>query len=777
MNNLLNIKSFLKFLSRNKAYTAIDVFGLSVSLMFVILIAVYTVQELSVDKFHADGDHIYLLTSDGGPVTALPIAYYLQERYPEIEKVCPVITNNIAPQVITRNEKKLSARAMLVDSCFFNFFSFKLLEGDPNRVLEDKGNVVLSRTFANKLFGTDNPVGQSIKIGDTNSFVVSGIMEDIKNTTLPEADMLFRVERANEYNGSISMDNPRNAGSTAAFLMVNRGVDFREKADDILSFFKERFWIYQQGMWSKVGLEPLEDIYFSGIGAGSALKSGNKRFVLVLLSVGILILIFAVFNYINLTVAQAGQRAKEMATRRLLGSSRKELFFRLIEESTLLTVLSFAIGWLLAHAAVPFVNNLLQPNTPVDLGATFTPVWFLAAVALILLIGILAGFLPAILISSVKPIDIVRGTFRRRTKMVFSKVFITFQNAITIAMIAASIVMILQSYHLINAPLGYNTKNILEIGNNFANISDCNAAIDEFGRQSFVKRIGLTNGMPLSGSNGTSSNYEGKFLLFRDFAMDSTAFNMLGLEVVRDNRLAKKGRYLTEGALREMELPMDAPNFHMNEEAIPIAGVVRDFHIGNITDDIAPAMIRVTDRASLGPWSILIEVEGNPYTAYTELQKIFKKASGGFDFNAHYLDEQVQESFETEVRTTKIVSIFACIAILISMLGLLAMSTYFIQQRSQEVAIRKVFGSDNQGILYRLVRSFLLYVGIAFIVATPVIWYFMHEWLADYSYRISLSPLIFIVAGLFCLVISFVTVFYQSYRAANENPVNSIANK
>ena len=130
--------------------------------------------------------------------------------------------------------------------------------------------------------------------------------------------------------------------------------------------------------------------------------------------------------------------------------------------------------------------------------------------------------------------------------------------------------------------------------------------------------------------------------------MDSTAFNMLGLEVLRDNMLAKKGRYLTEGALREMELPMDAPNFHMNEEAIPIAGVVRDFHIGNITDDIAPAMIRVTDRASLGPWSILLEVEGNPYTAYTELQKIFKKTSGGFDFNAHYLDEQVQESFETE---------------------------------------------------------------------------------------------------------------------------------
>ena len=188
-------------------------------------------------------------------------------------------------------------------------------------------------------------------------------------------------------------------------------------------------------------------------------------------------------------------------------------------------------------------------------------------------------------------------------------------------------------------------------------------------------------------------------------------------------------------------------------------------------------MITVVKRSVLGGSRILLEVEGNPYTAYMKLQEIHKKTSGGFDFDATFLDDQIQKSFETEVRTTKIVSIFACIAILISMLGLLAMSTYFIQQRSQEVAIRKVFGSDNQSILYRLVSSFLVYVGIAFVVATPIIWYFMNQWLSDYSYRISLNPLIFVTAGVFCLLISFVTVFFQSHQAANSNPVNSIANK
>lgn len=775
MNNLLNIKSFLKFLSRNKAYTAIDVFGLSVSLMFVILIAVYTVQELSVDKFHKDVDRIYVLANDKGPSTALPIAYRLQERYPEIEQVCPVITTNVGNQIVKNNDKKLTARTVPVDSCFFNFFSFKLLAGDKNRVLENRSNVVLSKTFANKLFGTEDPIGQSVIIGDSLSFLVSGIMEDIKHSTIPYADIMFRVERAHEYNWSISMDHPGNAGSTVAFLKMKPGADLRPKIPDILAYFKESFWIYQRDMSKVVNLIPMSELYFSELNDFGSVQTGNKRLVIVLLSVGILILVFAIFNYINLTVAQAGQRAKEMATRRLLGSSRGDLFIRMMIESTLLTVISFGIGWLLAHAAVPFVNDLLQ--TQIDLMATFTPGWCLAGIVLIFLIGVVAGLLPAVLISSVKPIDIVRGTFRRQTKMVFSKVFITFQNGITIAMIAASIVMILQSRHLINAPLGYNTNSILEVANGFANNSDRNAAIDEFGRQPFVKRVGLAAGMPLSGSNNMSSEYEGKFLGFQQFIMDSTAFNMLGYKIVRDNQLAEKSWYVTEKAMRDMELPQDAPSFLWNKNATPIAGIVQDFQLGNITNDMRPAMLRIDKRSEMFPWSILIEVEGNPYTAYNKIQEIYKEASGGLDFNATYLNEQVQKSFESEVRMTKIVSLFASIAVIISMLGLLAMSTYFIHQRSQEVAIRKVFGSDNQAILIRLISSFLVYVGVAFIIATPIIWYFMNQWLSDYSYRISLNPLIFIVSGIFCLVIALVTVFFQSYKAANANPIESVSGR
>ena len=551
------------------------------------------------------------------------------------------------------------------------------------------------------------------------------------------------------------------------------GADLRPKTDDIATYMKEFFWPYKMELWKKVILIPMNELYFSPIKGNG--NSGDKRFVIVLMSVGILILIFAVFNYINLTVAQAGQRAKEMATRRLLGSSRGELFMRLMVESTSLTVISFILGLLFAMAVTSYANNLLQSD--ISLADACTPLWIGTAIVVVLLIGGLSGLLPAIMISSAKPIDVVRGTFRRQTKMVFSKVFITFQNTITIAMIAASIVMILQINHLINAPLGYNTTNILETSNNFENVTDRTAALDRVRQMPFVKRIGLASGMPFSGSNNMTGTYEDKTLSFQQFIMDSVTFNILGLEIIRDNHLAENSWYLTEKAMMDMELPMDAPAFKWGENSTPIAGVIRNFQPrGNITRENQPSMLRINKPEEMYPWSIIIEIDGNPYTAYEQIRKAYEQTSG-LNFEGKFIDQQIQESFEAQQRMAKIVSIFAGIAILISLLGLLAMSTYFIQQRSQEVAVRKVFGSDNKSILLRLVSAFLIYVVVAFVIATPIIWYAMNQWLSDYSYRIDLNPLIFIVSGLFCLVISFAAVFVQSFRAANANPVNSIANK
>ena len=497
MSNLLDIKSFLKFLSRNKGYTAIDVFGLSVSLMFVILIAVYVERELNIDKQQANYDRIVAIGNEEFLESAVPVSYWLEERYPEIEKVCPVITDQGKGKQIFYGDKKLTADLVYADSTFFDLFSFKVLDGDRDRLLEDPYSVVVSESFARKVFGNDNPIGKSLRISDSTSVMVTGVMEDINRSVIPNMDLLVRIERVTEFNQSLSKTNPGNAGSCVSFLLLKPGMDLQGRADEILSFFKERYWLYKNDFMKEVRIVPLSEIYFGNTGVHS-LNRGDKRFSLVLMSVGILILIFAIINYINLTVAQAGQRAKEMATRRLLGSSRVELFLRLMLEATFLTVVSFIIGLMCAKAALPYANDLLQVRLTFDVLAT--PLWIGAIVAFIVLTGALSGLLPALMISSAKPIDVVRGTFRRQTKMVFSKVFITFQNVITIAMIAASLTMYLQIDHLIHAPLGYNTTNIIESNNVFRSKSEMERAEDLLRQLPMVKAVGHSNGTPSSGT-------------------------------------------------------------------------------------------------------------------------------------------------------------------------------------------------------------------------------------------------------------------------------------
>lgn len=763
---MLNLKSFFKFLERNKGYTLIDVFGLSVSLMFVLLIAVYTVQEMSTDKFHTKADRIYLVGNENWMATGAAIPYKIKERYPEVEKVCPVVADGFDDLVVVSGDRKLKGNVMFADSTFFDFFDFRLLQGSREQALASGDYAVVSASFARKVFGTDDPMGRQLLVGDTLSVTINGVVEDLLHSSIPEADVIVRWEQVSRFNWSLAPDQLGNAGTTLAFILAREGSDFPSRAEDMAQWFKEFYWPYQFGTAKEVRILPLSEQYFAKTNSYSSLRKGDWRFVIVLMSVGFLILIFAVINYINLTVAQAGFRAKEMATRRLLGSSRGELFMRLMLESTSLTFISLAIGIFLAWVAVPYVNDLLQ--TRVDLRVLGRPVWLLALISLTVAVGTLSGLLPAIIISSSKPIEVVRGTFRVKTKMVFSKFFIIFQNVITITMIAASIVMVCQIVHMIHAPVGYNTKNLLVMPT--VDGKRLSAFIGELKGLSCVDRVGKTKGLPFFGSNNWTATYQGQSISFQQFVMDQACYDMLGLEILRDNHLTTEGWFLNEQAMREMNLPEDAASFMLDRyEGPAIAGILRDFYcFGNVTTGMRPVMFRFL-KDDEQPWMILVETQGDPFAAKEAIGKVYEKVTG-LEFEAYFMDERLQNSFNSQIRLAKIVIVFSIIAILISLLGLLAMSTYFIQQRLQEVSVRKVFGSSNRQILVRLVFTFLNYVLIAFVIAIPIIIYFMRDWLSDYSYRIRLSPLIFIAAGLFCLMVSFISVFFQSYRAATSNP-------
>jgi putative ABC transport system permease protein len=740
--------------------------------MFVILILVYVSQGLSTDRFQKNADNLYVIGHEGYAGFAWRIGQRIAEKYPEIDKMSPVA---IFPGVAAfSGDDRYKTDILLTDTTFFSMFTFPLEQGTPATVLAAKDYAVISESFARRAFSDRDPMGQYLKFNDSVYVMVNGIMKDIKNSTIPYADVVLNINNVRFFNGSLDSESGDNAGDLQVFFQTVPGSDIHARADEIAEYLKEIFWIYKRDIWKKVVFTPLKDIYFSKIQAHHLLQS-DWTFVVVFMFAGVLILIFAVINYINLTVAQTGARAREMATRRLLGASRGELFARLILESVLLCSVSFLIGLLLAFAALPFASDLLK--TAIDLKGFFTVGHTLAVVGLVLLTGVVSALLPAVIISRFKPIDIVRGSFRMKTKMVFSKVFITFQNVITIMLLAASITMILQIKHLINAPMGYTTTNMLYVATyQFEGREKINTFVNETRQLASVKRVAYSQGVPFSRGNNYTAVFEDKNISYQILTGDSTFFNMLGFEVLRRNNTAEDMQiFLNEQALLETGLPIDVTETKLwdDGEVFPIAGIVRDFQLSNITYGKNPVVIRVMKEADVHPWNVLIETQGDPIAARNQVKEIFERIAQ-VEFSGKYTDEQIEESYAEQQRMASLVIVFAVIAVIISFLGLLATSTYFIRQRSSEVAVRKVFGSSNAQILLKLISTFILYVGIAFVIATPLVWYVMNRWIAAYSYRIPLYPWIFAAAGLFCLAVAFVTVFFQSYQAANENPVKNI---
>lgn len=777
MKHILNLKSYLTFLSRNKVYTLINIFGLSVSLMFVILIAVYTTQEYNVDKMHSKADRIYSLgceMKEGGITEDVDgshwkIQKYLKERYPEIEKTCAMSTNETF--INLPSGEKIKTKFLCTDSTFYQLFDFQLTEGDRNHVLDKLNSAVLTENFARKIFGSENPLGKVITYNDSIHLMVTGVAKEMKSSSIDNADIIARYENMKNINSSCTDDGMPNAFGAEVFILTKPNTHLETKVHDMKHYFKSFYWIYRlPDTETHVLLIPFKHLYFSkteSSGIGNTLR-GDKTLVNILFAVGIVILLFSIINYINLTVAQAGSRAREMATRRLLGSQRKDIAMRLILECVLLCFVSLIIGILLALSAAPYAEKLL--DTKLYMSSLFLPVHIVVLVLFVLLTGILSGIIPAIFISRAKPIEVVRGTFRHQTKMVFSKLLIILQCMITMVLTGISLTMVLQVQHLTKAPLGYQRNNIIGIDDPVVDSTQSATFLNAVKKLPCIKNASACEGYPLNRGNNNTVFYHGKSISFQVFKVDRQFMNIFGIPIEQDYHLDdEKGCYINQQAYRELGLKPGAR--HIPDMNLDIRGIFKDFHIGDITKEQHPVLIYIR-KVIAYPWNFVIQITGNQEEAYRQIQKTYKDVFHlDLDSDHPFIDQQIQQAFDQQTRMSKIISLFAGIAILISLLGLVAMSTYFIQQRNKEIAVRKVFGSNSRQMLTRLVRTFLSYVLIAFVLAVPIIWYFMNGWLSGYSYRIPLSPWIFLVSGLFCMVISVGAVFIQSYRASHENPI------
>ena len=769
------MKSFWNFLKKNKLYGAINLVGLTVSMAFVLLLAVYIQRQLSTDSFQENADRVFVIGNDDRVSMGYWLDKHLKNNFPEIEKGC-CVANVASADAFTIGGELVYGSTMAADSTFFEMFSYDLVEGNKADWRVSWDRCMVSREFANVHFGDKDPIGQVVTYNNGNyQLTVCGIYEDFGNSILKAPDVLLRGEIMTKIN-SANNEEMSNAGSGICFVMAYPGADLQARQSDILDWCEENFWVYKS-QYDKVRIIPLRDMYFleEGTRDGTGtIQFGNRSFVNLLLAMCILLLAFAVLNYINMTTALTGFRAKEMATRRLVGADKRSIFLKVIAESTLICGISMLLAILLAEALSPAVSRMLEYQ--VSIFKAVTPVNVLLVLGFIVVLGVLSGIVPALLIQKAQPIEIVRGTLRLKTKTVYSKVIIIVQNVVAIIMLVSALTMGLQIRHLVTADLGYNTKDILVVDNAFGSTGEIRPLLDRLKAEPCVEEVGQGDGIPLGGTNNwTMELADGRWVSFQQIQGDDKYFDILGLKVKQDNH--QRAWWLNEYAFKQIGIEETATEFQSAQNGTrQIGGIYYDFKIRPLEADQSAALIynRGENPDDDYPWVLLVKTTGDQAAAKKQVEAACKEVFPDRLFEAQYIEEMIEDGFSDESRVLNIVLIFTLLSILVSALGLFAMSSYYMQQEIRSVSVKIVFGADYSGVLKELVLSFMKMVGIAFVIGVPIAWFIMNHWLSGYGHRIDLHWWIFALAGLAVAIIAAISVLYQSVKTAQTNPAEAL---
>ena len=793
------MKYFFRFLKNNPLYAVINVVGLALSLMFVILIGDYTYRQFSIDKWHRNHERIYVLgTENGNSLMSWPdCAHSLKDRYPEVEDVCCVYMHNgkikHEDKVYEESQGDNAGNIMLADSNFFRFFDFKMIDGDRETALDSPEKCVVTESLAKALFPDGNALGQPLQIegtryvlvSDDNGdpydsslvYTVSGVIKDLDKTVfLNETAVIANFERAPQVLGyrlrnDLMASGP--LGSTLSFLMLRPGASLEDKIEDLTSYCIESIPVFNFYGNTKAAIIPLDDLMFAPQNTGAGLQTGDKSLLGILLAVVLAILMFAVTNYINLTVANTGFRAKEMATRRLLGSDGLGISLELIGESTLMVFISFIIGGALALLLEDKMAVLFKGKIDILKDINFSTVS--VSLLFIVLTGIISGIMPTVSLSRYKPIDVVKGSFRYHSKMVLSRIFIILQNVITMTMMAATLTILLQMSHLVKAPLGYNTENIFRVSSDNPEVMR-----NALKSQPFVQEIGSFSGTSLDGnycSMSTRKDKDNNNLLVYLTTWDKEFIDIMGINLVKDNHLSGDVKYINEELAGKLSLGDGESEVTWGDgKVMQVAGVFSNFHMTNILDPYQPFLISVKDTDEIEDPNFMVKTDGSP-DARKKLCDLIKEVDGtteDLDWKLQSVDDNIKASLNEEKNTMRIVSIFTGVAVLISILGFIGMSLFFIRQRRKEIGVRRIMGSTTNEVLSLLLTKFCAPLLVSFIFAVPLSWFVMDKWLESFSYRIGLSPWIFIASGAVSLLIAVVSIFFQTLHAAHSNPADAI---
>jgi len=789
------LKSYLKTawrnLTHNKVYSTLNIVGLGAGMAVALLIGLWVSNEYSYDRFLPGYEQLYQVQlnstseKDGEhtqqPVS-LPLAAMLRKDFPEVAAVAE--SDWFDQHDLLVGDKKLYSNGSMIGQDFLTMFRYPLLKGDPASALKDPYSIVLTSSLSKALFGDADPIGKTVRIDNAHDLKVTGILQDIpKNSSLQFNYLIpFSYKIATEdwmkdaasswYNNSFQI-----------FVALKPGADVARLAPKIKNIVFDNGPKMRPGK-PEVILHPLKSWRLYSEFKNGKVSGGFIDYVRMFSIIGLLVLLIACINFMNLSTARSEKRAREVGVRKAVGSQRRDLILQFLTESVLTTFLSFVIAILFVQLALPAFNTLTDSDIHVPYNH---PLFWLGMIAYVLITGLLAGSRPALYLSSFNPVKVLKSSFRTgKAGSLSRRILVVTQFTCSIALIISTIIVYQQIQYAKNRPIGYSSERLMETDMSGDLYDHYDALKNDLLRTGMVGSVAKASSTPTDLNSHTAlENWPGK----------AAGEQMVGIGVISasDNYFKTLGMQLLEGRDFSTSWALDTASVIMNEAAVKriglehplnqlitwnggnqahIVGVVKDALMESPFETVKP-LIFTHGRG--GNYIIYRLTPGAKRSdAIAKLTTIFDQYNPTYPYIYKFVDEEYNHKFNLETLVGTLASLFAALAIFISCLGLFGLAAYVAEQRTKEIGVRKVLGASVGQVWFLLSKDFLLLVFVSCLIASHIALYFLQGWLLKYDYRITIGPAVFVLAALAALAITLVTISFQAIRAATANPVRSL---
>ncbi len=807
------IKIAFRNLFKQKGLSAINVLGLSIGLACFSLFLLYAVNEFSFDRMHSNADNIYRMYrwteamngdgAEGDTYLPMPLGPALEADFPDVVATVR-IREDWGPEFVKVDGEVSRKGIAFADPSFFDVFDFPIKYGNPKSPLQDPASVVLTEETAIQLFDEPNPVGRTLNIRLEEEFVpltVTAVVENIPANSTIEFDMLGSYEYFTEQTraGERYKDQWfRSAFLT--FVQLREGSGLPNDADRLLSF-REKYYpdtenqMRERGYWTgegapvTYGLQPLLDMHTqTHIGWGEAI---DPKSIWTLLAIAAGVLLIACINFTTLAIGRSAGRAKEVGVRKVIGGKRGQLVGQFLAEALLLAVFSMTIGVALGQFLLPYFNELSGRELVFSFEKYPEIIWMI--IGLTLLVGLVAGSYPALVLSNFKPVEVLKSKVKLGGSNFFTRSLVTVQFVVSIGLVASTLIILEQIDFMCSTHPGFEKENVVVID---ADGTDSNEVYPRL-KQLVANRPEIVNvaGSELGLGAGTGWSrmgwdHEGELKEVYEYAVDEHYVDVMNMEIIAGRNFLTDGETEHQHAVIANERMLEYFNWTAeeavgkqldgyfnedSEETNPVVvGVIKDFHFRSLSEEVQPMMLHKYDGYL--PRRIFVRIQpGDPKPALSAMEAAWTKTvPGGFPFNYSFLDEDINRFYRSEDRFSSILAWAGGISIFLACLGLFGLAALAAVNRIKEIGIRKVLGASISDMTTMLSKDFIKLVVIAVIISTPIAWYLMDDWLADFAYRIDFPWWYFAVAGISAIGIAFLTVGFQGLKASLINPVESL---